>query len=159
MFENLESVERRFEEIDHMLMQSGIDGKELTKLSRERASIEDLVTGYRQFRDLSKRREDAKAMLLENDEEMRTLAKEELGEIEVEIAACEKNLILLMLPSDPNDAKNVILEVRAGTGGKRLRYSQPICCECTLAIVIELVGEQNSSAQQVLKRVDFAKPS
>ena len=118
MFENLESVERRFEEIDHMLMQSGIDGKELTKLSRERASIEDLVTGYRQFRDLSKRREDAKAMLLENDEEMRTLAKEELGEIEVEIAACEKNLILLMLPSDPNDAKNVILEVRAGTGGE-----------------------------------------
>jgi len=118
MFEKLESVERRFDDIDHMLSRAGLDGKELTKLSRERAQIADVVEGYRLYKSLAKRRLDAKAMLNENDEGMRDLAKEELSELEPELEAAEKKLILLMLPSDPNDAKNVILEARAGTGGE-----------------------------------------
>lgn len=118
MFEKLESVERRFDDIEHMLSRSGLDGKELTKLSRERAQMADVVEGYRTYKALVKRRDDAKAMLNENDEGMRELAKEELAELEPALEAAEKSLILLMLPSDPNDAKNVILEVRAGTGGE-----------------------------------------
>jgi len=118
MFDKLETVERRFDEIDHMLAREGLDGRELTKLSRERAQIADIVEVYREYKGLVKRRDDAKQMLLENDEDMRTLAKEEIGEVEPALADCERRLTLLMLPTDPNDARNVILEVRAGTGGE-----------------------------------------
>jgi peptide chain release factor 1 len=117
MFEKLESIERRFEEIESTLAQDGLEPKELTRLSKERALVLDVVEGFRKFKSLVQRRDEAKLMLSESDEGMRDLAKEELSEVIPELEKCERDLTLLMLPKDPNDARNVMLEIRAGTGG------------------------------------------
>ena len=117
MFENLEDVVLRFEEIENDLAQPGLDGRDVTRLSRERSSIEELVQVYQAYRILLQAKDESKAMLEEDDAEMRSLAKEELTRVTAEIERTEKKLILLTLPQDPNDAKNVILELRAGAGG------------------------------------------
>jgi peptide chain release factor 1 len=118
MFERLESIVERFRELDAELARPGLSGKELTTLSKERAEIEEIVVTFLHYKELQKRQSDAKAMLEESDEEMRELAKEEISELDKEIPEVENKLILLTLPRDPNDAKNVILEIRAGTGGE-----------------------------------------
>ena len=117
MFEKLESVVERFHDIEHALSQTGLDGAELTKLSKERAGIEVLVETYLAFKKLHSDLADAKEMLAGNDSEMRDMARDEIGSLEAEITATEEKLKVLMLPVDPNDEKNVILEIRAGTGG------------------------------------------
>lgn len=117
MFEKLETIERRFDEIEAALSQDGLDARELTKLSKERALVLDVVEGYRRYKSLVKQRDDAKAMLEESDAEMRALAKEELDVVNDELAIAERELTVLMLPKDPNDGRNVMLEIRAGTGG------------------------------------------
>lgn len=118
MFDKLESIELRFTEIESQLSRSDLDGKELTRLSKERASIVDIVEAYRIYKKQKKDRDAAKEMLKESDPELREMAKEELGDLEEQIANSEKELQLLTLPRDPNDERNVILEVRAGTGGE-----------------------------------------
>jgi peptide chain release factor 1 len=117
MFEKLESIERRFDEIESELAQDGLDSRELTKLSKERALVLDVVEGYRLYKSLVKRRDDAKAMLEDSDPGLRELAKEELNEVTTELTKAEQDLTILMLPKDPNDGRNVLLEIRAGTGG------------------------------------------
>ncbi len=118
MFENLEGVERRFMEIEDSLASGQLKPVELTKLTKERAAMQDLVEGYRKYCKLKQSRDEAKELLATGDSEMRSLAKEELDELEKDIEAIEKHLMLLSLPTDPNDLKNVILEIRAGTGGE-----------------------------------------
>jgi peptide chain release factor 1 len=118
MFTKLDTVERRFEEIEAALSQDGLDSRELTRLSKERAMIEDIVVTFRAYKVLLKARDDAKAMLNENDPELRTMAKEELDDVSAKLESVERDLTILMLPKDPNDQKNVMLEIRAGTGGE-----------------------------------------
>ena len=118
MFDKLETIELRFNEIESQMSRGDIDGKELTRLSKERASIVDIVEAYRIYSQQKKDREAAKEMLKEDDPEMRSMAKEELSLLDDAIEKSEKELQLLTLPRDPNDDKNVILEVRAGTGGE-----------------------------------------
>lgn len=117
MFEKLESIERRFEEIEAALSQDGLDSTEVIKLSKERALVLEIVEGFRVYKSLVQRRDDAKAMLEESDQEMRELAKEELSVVTTELEAAERELVVAMLPKDPNDGRNVMLEIRAGTGG------------------------------------------
>ncbi len=118
MFTKLDTVERRFEEIEAALSQDGLDSRELTRLSKERAMIEDIVVTFRAYKVLLKARDDAKSMLNENDPELRTMAKEELDDVSAKLESVERDLTILMLPKDPNDQKNVMLEIRAGTGGE-----------------------------------------
>lgn len=118
MFDKLETIELRFNEIESQMSRGDIDGKELTRLSKERASILDIVEAYRIYRQQKEDREAAKEMLKEDDAEMRAMAKEELSMLEGAIEKSEKDLQILTLPRDPNDDKNVMLEVRAGTGGE-----------------------------------------
>ncbi|MEN9833818.1 MAG: hypothetical protein RL011_11 [Pseudomonadota bacterium] len=118
MFDNLDGVERRFNDLEDALASGTLKGADMTRLTKERASIEELVTLYRVFKRLKQERDEAKALLVaEKDPEMLAMAKEELARLEDELAATEKRLIILSLPKDPNDDKNVILEIRAGTGG------------------------------------------
>ena len=86
-------------------------------MTRERASIADIVDAYREYRGMKEDREAAKEMLQDPDPDAKAMAKEELDILETGIADKEQELQLLTLPRDPNDDKNVILEVRAGTGG------------------------------------------
>lgn len=118
MFSRLDTVERRFEEIEAALAQDGLDAKELTRLSKERAMIQDVVVAWRAFKDLQKARDEAKALLDDKDPGLRAMAKEELDTVGKELEKAERELTILMLPKDPNDQKNVVLEIRAGTGGE-----------------------------------------
>ncbi len=119
MFDKLESVELRFIEIENRLSQGGLNGAETTKLVKERGSMEELVEAYREYKKLLKNRDDAKLMLEEDsDAELRAMAKEELTGLDEAITDAEKQLQVLTLPKDPNDDKNVLVEVRAGTGGE-----------------------------------------
>ena len=117
MFDKLETIALRFVEIESQLSRPDLSGPELTKLSKERANIADIVGAYHEYRKLKDDLAAAKEMQAEPDPEMKAMAKEECLKLEPAITAKEKELQLLTLPRDPNDTRNVILEVRAGTGG------------------------------------------
>ena len=118
MFENLEAVEQRFNKIEDSLSHGQLKPVEMTKLTKERASLADLVEAYKAYKALLQSRDEAKVMLAEGDAELRALAKEEFDQVILDLEVMEKRLILLTLPKDPNDDKNVLLEIRAGTGGE-----------------------------------------
>jgi peptide chain release factor 1 len=118
MFSNLEGIEHRFNELEDSLASGSLSGVELTRKTKERASLEKLVAAFRGYKELKRRQAEAREMLGESDAELRALAREEFEALTAQIEASEKELILLSLPSDPNDQKNVLLEIRAGTGGE-----------------------------------------
>lgn len=119
MYEKLESIEHRFVEIDSLMAREGLSSADFTRLSKERGSYSEIIGAFRIYKKLKQERESAKQMLNEEaDAELRALAKEELESIEVSLIEAEKQLQILTLPKDPNDERNVIIEVRAGTGGE-----------------------------------------
>lgn len=117
MFEKLQGVVARFEEIESRLTRPDLDSQELTGLIRERGRIVEVVEVYRRYQQLLADREAAHEMMADSDPDAREMAREELGVLEPAITAAEEELQILTLPRDPNDDKNVILEIRAGTGG------------------------------------------
>jgi len=117
MFDKLESVLEKFTDIEHSLIQEGLDGKELTRLTRERGQIEPVVTAYQKYKKIKEDLAGAREMMEGDDAEMQDIAREEVDVLTKELEQVESELRILMLPTDPNDQKNVILEVRAGTGG------------------------------------------
>ncbi len=119
MFDKLEAVESRFNEIEHKLGDPALadQPEEFRRLSKEHASLVDLVTEYRQYRKVKNEIESNKELIGEGDAEMTAMAKEELKTLEPELDRLAASLQLLLLPQDPNDQKNILLEVRAGAGG------------------------------------------
>jgi peptide chain release factor 1 len=120
MWDRLETTEKRYEEIGAMMStpEAASDPDRLRKLGQERASLDDVVTKYRQYKAAQSTLEGTKAMLHDTtDEELKTLAKEEIVQLEAELERNRQELRLALLPRDPNDEKHVIVEVRAGTGG------------------------------------------
>jgi peptide chain release factor 1 len=117
MFERLDSVVEKFHDIEHALTRADLDSKELTRLSKERASIEPLVEIYERYKRSKQELADAKVMLEGDDAGMRDMAKEEMDRLDVELASLAEQLRVLMLPVDPRDERNVVVEIRAGTGG------------------------------------------
>ena len=117
MFDKLKQVEARFEELNQQLADPAVlaDGVRYQKTAKAHAEISELVEKYREWKQVEKGVADAKALL--DDPDMKALAQEELAELEKRREALEQELKVLLLPSDPNDEKNVILEIRAGTGG------------------------------------------
>ena len=118
MFEKLETVELRFMELEGQLSRSDLDGVEFTRLMKERGNIADIVSTYRQYKNKVAEQKAAKEMLSDGDADLRSIAKEELALLAEIIAGLEESLRVQTLPKDPNDQKNVILEIRAGTGGE-----------------------------------------
>ncbi|HSB04803.1 MAG TPA: peptide chain release factor 1 [Thermodesulfobacteriota bacterium] len=120
MFEKLEEVERRYETLYHLLGQPEVISKqdELQKVAKEYAEIGKVVDLYRKFKRLDVEIEESRHLLAsEEDEQMKRLAKEELELLMAEKEKVEGDLKTALLPKDPNDEKNIILEIRAGTGG------------------------------------------
>lgn len=117
MLEKIEELERRFQELESMLADPAVIGNqgEFRKLSREHADLSDLVGEYRIYRKVLADIKDNCELLA--DPEMKAMAEEELNLLEAEKERLEGEINLLLLPKDPNDDKNVILEIRAGTGG------------------------------------------
>ncbi len=120
ILEKLEGVRLRFEEVSQKITDPEIisDMKRYIKLNKEYKNLEPLVKEYNNYKNVLSNIENAKEIIsTEKDEEMREMAKEELEELESKITEMEENIKLLLLPKDPEDEKNAILEIRAGTGG------------------------------------------
>jgi peptide chain release factor 1 len=120
MFERLDQIETRYDELTNALASPDIvnDSARYQKTAKAHAEIAPIVEKYREYKDLTKGIAESKAMLTdEKDPEMRAYAQDELGQLEVRVKTVEEDLKVLLLPKDPNDEKNIILEIRAGTGG------------------------------------------
>jgi peptide chain release factor 1 len=117
MYQRLDEVELKFERLTNDLADPAVmaDSARLQKVAKERAQLEPLVETYRAWRDLDRQRRDAEEMLA--DPEMRDLAKDALPDLRRQVEALQEKIKLLLLPRDPNDERDVILEIRAGTGG------------------------------------------
>jgi peptide chain release factor 1 len=117
MLEKLIGIEERYNEINHLLEETGEDYQRATELAKERAEIEPIVFKTREYRQAIKQREEAEMLLQEDDDEMRVLAESDLETLIPTIEGLEKELKSLLLPKDPRDERSVIVEIRAGTGG------------------------------------------
>lgn len=120
MFDRLQSVEDRYEKLNELLSDPEIinDPKKLRDYSKEQSDIQKTVQVYRQYKQTREQLEDAKVMLDEKlDAEMHEMVKEEVNDLETQITALEEKIKLLLVPKDPNDDKNVIIEIRGAAGG------------------------------------------
>jgi len=121
MFEKLEEVERRYDTLSHLLGQTELIAKqdEFQKAAKEYAELGKVVDLYRRLKKLEEEIKGSQHLLdNEEDEEMKRLAKEELGRLTQEKEKVEGELKMALLPKDPNEQKNILLEIRAGTGGE-----------------------------------------
>jgi len=120
MFERLDQLESRYEGLTRALASPEIvtDSAKYQKTAKAHSELSNIVEKYREYKDLTRGIVESKAVLAdENDPEMRAYAQEELTELEARVAQVEADLKVLLIPKDPNDEKDVILEIRAGTGG------------------------------------------
>ncbi|MGG0913311.1 peptide chain release factor 1 [Bacillus velezensis] len=121
MLDRLQSIEQRYEKLNELLSDPEVvnDPKKLREYSKEQSDIQETVEVYRQYRDASEQLSDAKAMLEEKlDADMREMVKEEISELQGETETLSERLKVLLIPKDPNDDKNVIMEIRGAAGGE-----------------------------------------
>ncbi len=121
MFDKLEDLLHHYEELMNTLSEPDVanDAKRFQKLMKEQSDLAPIVDAYKEYKQCRQNIEDALVMLDEEaDEEMREMAKEELNDSKARVAELEDKLKILLLPKDPNDDKNVIVEIRAGAGGE-----------------------------------------
>ena len=120
MLERMRAVEDRFEELDRLMADPEVtsDYTRVQEMAKEQANLRDVVGLAREMRAIDAEADDVRAMLREeSDEEIAQLAREEMAELESRRERTELKLKLALIPKDPNDEKNVIVEIRAGTGG------------------------------------------
>ena len=119
MYDRLQQMEDRYVELGEQMALPEIqnDREAMHKISKAHRDLEAPVEKFRQYKQLAQGVEDARLMATETDPEIAAMAAEELAELEPRREAAEAELKILLLPKDPNDDKNVVLEIRAGTGG------------------------------------------
>ena len=120
MFDRLDQIEAKYEELTQALASPEIihDSSKYQKTAKAHSDIAGIVEKYREFKDLRRGLAETREMLAaESDPEMKVMAQEELDRLEKRLAETEQELKVLLVPKDPNDEKNVVLEIRAGTGG------------------------------------------
>jgi len=119
MIDRLEQMEQRYNDLQAQLALPEVinDHEKYSKTAKAVREIETPVEKFRELKQVRQGLEDARAMLAEADADMRVMAEEEIAALEPRVGAIEEELRVLLLPKDPNDEKNVILEIRAGTGG------------------------------------------
>ena len=120
ILDRLKGVKERFEEVGRLLTQPETisDMKRYVKLNKEYKDLEPIVDAYNQYYNVISNIEEAREILsTEKDEEMREMAKSELEELSARLPSMEEEIKILLLPADPEDAKNAVMEIRAGTGG------------------------------------------
>ena len=117
MLEKLAGIEERYDELNRLLMEVGNDYQRAAELSIERTELEPLVENTRQYRQALERLEEARELRASEDDEMRELAEAEIVDLEEQVERLEQEIKTKLLPTDPRDQRNVIMEIRAGTGG------------------------------------------
>ena len=119
MFAKLEKLEQRYVELEHEMVDPAVlaDLELYRKTAKARADLEPIVLAFREYRSLQTQLEENRGLLSDEDHDIREMAQEEIRRIEEELPELEKKLRVMLLPPDPLDEKNTVLEVRAGTGG------------------------------------------
>ena len=120
MFDRLQSVEDRYDKLNELLSDPDVvnDTNKLRQYSKEQSDLQNTVDAYREYKEVKSQYKDAKLMLEEKlDADMREMVKEEVNELESQIEELEARLRVLLIPKDPNDDKNVIMEIRGAAGG------------------------------------------
>ncbi len=120
MFDKLEGVEQRYVELERQLSDPAVIGNReaYQRAVREHAELGKVVGVFRRYKEVAERIEDSRELLKDADAEIRSLAKDDLSALTAEQESLQESLRLLLLPKDPNDDKNIIIEIRAGTGGE-----------------------------------------
>ena len=119
MFEKLKDIETRYKELEGLLSASDVVGKPglFQRYAKEHSDISLLVETYREYEEMKSRVEEDQELLRGADEELKQLVREEIPQLKETLRTLEDKLTILLLPRDPNDSRNVFLEIRAGTGG------------------------------------------
>jgi peptide chain release factor 1 len=117
MLDKIAGIEGRYQELNQLLMEVGDDYQRATELSKERAELEPLIVKADRYRQVIQQLDDARTLADEEDDEIRELAGVEIEELEIEHENLEQEIKTMLLPQDARDKRNVILEIRAGTGG------------------------------------------
>ena len=119
MFQRIKEVEKRYEELEKLLSDPAViaNRSEYQKCAKEHADLTALIEAFRLYETTGRQLDEAQQMLRDGDEDLREMAKEEIPQLKQKIEELEQRITVLLLPKDPNDDKNVILEIRAGTGG------------------------------------------
>lgn len=160
----LDNLQDRFEELIALLSDSDIiaDQNRFRRLSREYAELEPVVECYREYRQVQDNLKDTRTMLLNPDPDLRVMIEEEVAAAQARIESLERELQILLLPGDPDDANNVFLEIRAGTGGDEAaifagdlfrmysRYAESRCWK--IEILSENPGE-HGGYKEIITRV------
>ena len=117
--QKLEQLETRFDELTRQMADPGVisDADKYRKIAKEQRGLSDVVGKYRAWKKASGELSQAHGMLQDRDPEMQAMAQEEAARLTPEVARIEEEIKILLLPKDPNDEKDVVLEIRAGTGG------------------------------------------
>ncbi|MBM3757273.1 MAG: peptide chain release factor 1 [Acidobacteria bacterium] len=117
--DKLDLLEKRYEELSTQMADPAVisDNESYRKISKAHRDLEEIVAKYREWKTAASNLSQAKQMLAESDADLRAMAEEEIVGLEPQLVAFEEELKLLLLPKDPNDEKNVVIEIRAGTGG------------------------------------------
>ncbi|RJR24381.1 MAG: peptide chain release factor 1 [Desulfobacteraceae bacterium] len=120
MFEKVEDIENRYLELERLLADPAVVQSQKTYQghAKEHRSLEPIVRAYWDYKAAKDELESSRLLLDDPDPEMRQLAREEIEKLEERLSSMEKGLMMLLLPRDPNDEKNIIVEIRAGTGGE-----------------------------------------
>ncbi len=117
MLDKIAGIEERYNDLNQLLMEVGDDYQRATELSIERAELEPLITKTNHYRQTSQQLEEARALAETDDDDLRQLATAEIEQLEFELGNLESELKNMLLPQDARDKRNVIMEIRAGTGG------------------------------------------
>jgi peptide chain release factor 1 len=120
MFDKLIGLDTRYNQLSEQMAQPDVatDHVRIQQIAREQRELEDVVLAYREYKDIQRQEEDARQLSEDgSDPELRAMAQEELAQLSVRRTALESQIRLLLLPRDPNDSKNVIIEIRQGAGG------------------------------------------
>jgi peptide chain release factor 1 len=119
MFDKLDQIEARYEDLGRQLGDPTLlaDQKKFQTIAKQHRDLEPTVDKFREYRKLRDSIAEARTMAGDTDPDVRAMAEEELAELEPKLPVVEEELKVLLLPQDPNDDKNIIIEVRAGTGG------------------------------------------
>ena len=120
MFAKLENLERRYEDVEQQLSSPEVlgDQERYRKLTKAHSDLKEVVDVFRKYKEVKSHLAESRELLQDGDTEIRGMAQEEIKELEPEAEGLERELTLLLLPKDPLDDKNIILEIRAGTGGE-----------------------------------------
>jgi peptide chain release factor 1 len=115
----LEQLENRFNELTSQMADPAVigDADQYRKVAKAHSDLSEVVSKFREWKNVDDRLAQARTMLQERDPDLKAMAEEEVAQLEPEIGRIEEDLKVLLLPRDPNDEKNVVLEIRAGTGG------------------------------------------